>query len=169
MKLLTNYKRKSINEDRELEITFSIPAYQAKLIETLDKSKTYSLEIKEKKDDRTIKQNAYMWAIIDKIAKQEHIDEMDIYCNALEEANAKYIWLIGLPETKDMLLKNFRAVKITRYDEHKNAIFKCYIGSSKFDKEEMELLLEIVLKYAGEYGIDTDTLNYKFEKWRNYR
>src|SRR5574344_952088 len=150
MKLITKYKRKSINEDRELEITFSIPAYQTKLIETLEKSKTYSLEI------------------IDKIAKQEHIDEMDIYCNALEEANAKYIWLIGLPETKDMLLKNFRAVKITRYDEHKNAIFKCYIGSSKFNKEEMELLLEIVLKYAGEYGIDTDTLNYKFEKWRNY-
>lgn len=167
MKLIGNYKRKMVNEDNELEITFAIPRYLAKQIDELDKTKTYSLEVKEKKDAKTTKQNNYMWAVIDKIAKQEKIDEMDIYCNALEEANAKYIWLKGFPEIKEELLKNFRAIKITRYTTENNqkiAIFKCYIGSSKFDKEEMSLLLEIVLKYANEYGIDTDTFDYLIKR-----
>lgn len=130
----------------------------------LDCEKKYVLELKEIKSKRSIQQNKYMWAIIHEIARVQQDDEMNIYCNALQEANAKCTWLKGFPETKEELLKVYRAVKITRYEDdekgRKMAIFKCYPGSSKFTVEEMTNLIEIVLKWANELGINTDLITY---------
>ena len=121
----------------------------------LDRDKVFSMEVKEPKNKRTLRQNAYMWKMINEIAKIQHQDEMEVYCQALEEANAKFIWLKGFKETREKLLESFRAVKITRYDEDGLAVFKCFYGSSKMDTKEMAELLEIVLHWATELGIPT--------------
>lgn len=34
-------------------------------------------------------------------------------------------------------------------------VYKCFIGSSKMSKKEMNLLLEIVIRWATELGIPT--------------
>lgn len=115
-------------------------------------------EITRLKDKKTLQQNRYMWELISQIAKKQHQDEMDVYCMALQEANAKYTWLKGFLETKEKLLEVFRAVQITRYEEEngkKIAIFKCYQGTSKYDKQEMSDLLEIIVCWAEELGIPT--------------
>lgn len=115
-------------------------------------------EITRLKDKKTLQQNRYMWELISQIAKKQRQDEMDVYCQALQEANAKYTWLKGFPETKEKLLEVFRAVQITRYEEEngkKIAIFKCYQGTSKYDKQEMADLLEIIVCWAEELGIPT--------------
>lgn len=115
-------------------------------------------EITKVKDKKTLQQNRYMWELIGQIAKKQYQDEMEVYCQALQEANAKYTWLKGLPETKEKLLEVYRAVQITRYEEEhgkKIAIFKCYEGTSKYDKKEMMELIEIVERWAEELGIPT--------------
>ena len=119
----------------------------------LDRNKQYSMDIKEPKSKRTLQQNKYMWALINEIAKKQYQDEMEVYIQALEEANTKYTWLKGLKETKEELLKVFRAVKITRYDEDGFAIFKCFYGSSKMNTKEMSELLEIIISWASELEI----------------
>ena len=96
-----------------------------------------------------------MWGLINEIAKKQEQDEMDIYSLALEEANAKYVWLKGFPDVKSDLLKSYRAVRITRYDENNLAIFKCYIGSSKMSTTEMMKVIEILERWAFELGIPT--------------
>ena len=121
----------------------------------LDRDKVYTMEVKEPKNKRTLQQNAYMWKLINEIAKVQYQDEMEVYCQVLEEANAKYTWLKGLKETKEELLQVFRAVKITRYDEDGFAIFKCFYGSSKMNTKEMSELLEIVIAWATNLGIPT--------------
>ena len=124
----------------------------------LDQEKYYSIKIKEIKNKKTLQQNRYMWKLIGQIAKKQHQDEMDVYCMALQEANAKYTWLKGFPEIKEDLLKVFRAVQITRYETEgskKLAIFKCYEGTSKYDKKEMMELLEIIICWAEELNIPT--------------
>lgn len=116
------------------------------------------VDIKKVKDKKTLQQNRYMWELIGQIAKKQHQDEMDVYCQALQEANAKYTWLKGFPEIKENLLMVFRAVQITRYEVEngkKLAIFKCYEGTSKYDKKEMMELLEIVISWAEELDIPT--------------
>ena len=123
----------------------------------LDNEKIYSMEIKEPKSKRTLQQNKYMWALIREIAKKQYQDEMEIYISALEEANAKYTYIMGLEDIQDELKKNFRAVKIVRPETFKGKrfiVYKCFIGSSKFDKNEMTQLLEIVLRYAIELDIN---------------
>lgn len=115
-------------------------------------------EITKIKDKKTIKQNKYLWGLIEQIAHKQCQDEMEVYCQALQEANAKYTWLEGLPETKEKLLEVYRAVQITRYEERygkKFAIFKCYEGTSKYDKKELMDLLEIVQDWAEELNIPT--------------
>lgn len=128
-----------------------------KLME-LEMDKYYVCDIKEPKSKRTLQQNAYMWKIIHEIAKRQGQDDMEIYINALEESNAKYEYIMGLESIEEELKKNFRAVKIVRPEEHngkKFLIYKVFIGSSKFDKEEMSMLLETVLRYATELNIPT--------------
>lgn len=126
-----------------------------KLLE-LDNTKIYSMEVKEPKSKRTLQQNKYMWKLINEIARVQEQDEMEVYCQVLEEANAKYTWLKGLKETKEELLQVFRAVKITRFDEDGFAIFKCFYGSSKMNTKEMSELLEIVVSWAVELGIGVE-------------
>ena len=115
-------------------------------------------EITRIKDKKTLQQNRYMWSLIDQIAQKQNQDEMEVYCQALQEANAKYTWLEGLPEIKEKLLQVYRAVQITRYEERfgkQFAIFKCYEGTSKYDKKEMMELLEIIVGWAEELDIPT--------------
>ena len=115
-------------------------------------------EITRIKDKKTLQQNRYMWELIGQIARKQNQDEMEVYCQALQEANAKYTWLEGLPEIKEKLLQVYRAVQITRYEERfgkQFAIFKCYEGTSKYDKKEMMVLLEIIVGWAEELDIPT--------------
>lgn len=124
----------------------------------IDENEYLKVEIKKVKDKKTLQQNSYMWTLIKQIARKQNQDEMEVYCQALQEANAKYTWLEGLPEIKEKLLQVYRAVQITRYEERfgkQFAIFKCYEGTSKYDKQEMMELLEIIIGWAEELDIPT--------------
>jgi hypothetical protein len=174
MKLITNYKRKSINEDRELEITFSIPAYQAKLIETLEKSKQYDIEINEYKSNRTKKQNRAMWLLlgeIDKVmngGKRTRTGDEELYCDALERANIKYDVKPVEVSMVDIIkkAKGVRGLKILEQRNVNNVEFyicKIYFGSSKFTTKEMYDLMEIILDMASEEGLDIEYWEGQFE------
>lgn len=125
----------------------------------LEYGKVYSMEIKEPKSKRTIQQNKYMWALIREIARKQMQDEMEIYISALEQANAKYEYVMGLETIEDELKRNFRAVKVLRPETFKGKkfiVYKCFVGSSKFDKAEMTKLLDIIIGYAEELDINTN-------------
>lgn len=131
----------------------------------LELDKDYVLEIKEAKSKRTIQQNKYMWALIRAIANHETMnqDECEIYSLALEEANAKYIYLLGVPEAEDELKKNFRAVRVVRptiENGKQFIVYKCFIGTSKMDTKEMTKVLDIIIAWAEELGIETDEKYY---------
>ena len=115
-------------------------------------------EIKEVKDTKTNQQNRYLWKLISEITKALHDnDDMNTYITLLERANVKYDYVMGLPEIEDKLKQSFRAVKITRYEEYKGkklAVYKCYLGVSKFEKKEMMELIDRTLDLAVECGID---------------
>lgn len=125
----------------------------------LDMDKQYVIEIKEPKSKRSLEQNRLLWLLIHKIAKETHQDDMDIYCTALERADAASDYVIAA--TKDMeenLRKSFRGVKFIRTQEVNNKecyVYKCYLGSSKMDTKEMTELLEIVLQMCSELEIPT--------------
>ena len=122
-------------------------------------NKEYMLELKEVKNKRTLQQNKYMWALIHQIAHNSNMNqnEIDVYSLALEEANAKYIYLLGTPEAEDELRKNFRAVRVVRptiENGKEFIVYKCFIGTSKMDTKEMTKVLDIIISWAEELGIE---------------
>lgn len=127
--------------------------------------KEYVLELKEVRSKRTLQQNKMLWSLIHKIADHEtqSMDEVEIYTLALEEANAKYVYLLGEKEVENELKKNFRAVKVVRPTFEKGKeyiIYKCFVGSSKLDTKEMKKLLDIIIAWADELGIETNEKYY---------
>lgn len=131
----------------------------------LELDKEYSMEIKEVRSHRTLQQNKYMWALIHEIAHHESMNqsEVEVYTLALEEANAKYIYLLGTPEVEDELKKNFRAVRVVRptiENGKEFIVYKCFIGTSKMDTKEMTKVVDIIIAWAEELGIETDEKYY---------
>ena len=131
----------------------------------LELDKEYSMEIKEVRSHRTLQQNKYMWALIHEIAHHESMNqsEVEVCTLALEEANAKYIYLLGTPEVEDELKKNFRAVRVVRptiENGKEFIVYKCFIGTSKMDTKEMTKVVDIIIAWAEELGIETDEKYY---------
>lgn len=125
---------------------------------TLDMSKLYSCEIKEPKSKRSIQQNKMLWELIQKIAKKQVQDDMDVYCTLLERADAKSDYILARPETEDGLRRTFRGVKFIRQQEVGDTtfnIYKVYLGSSKMTTKEMTELLEITIQLCSELQIPT--------------
>ena len=64
---------------------------------------------------------------------------------------------ITATEIEESLMKSYRVVRKTRYEEHngkKLAVYKCYKGSSKFTTNEMNLLIDEALRVAYDLGIE---------------
>lgn len=160
-KIIADYTRKVTNEDGNLEITFTAKNWNyKKYCDNLEKI-PYALEISEIKSKRSINQNSYLWALIGEINKAEsggRDADWDIYCALLEKANAKYEWVHVLEEAVPVLKEHFRAVHIAKREVENGKTFafcKCYLGSSKMNKEEMGQLIDATLDYAEQIGIDT--------------
>lgn len=131
----------------------------------IEPNKEYVLELKVVRSKRSLQQNKFMWALIHQIAdhKEMNMKEIEIYTSALEEANAKYIYLMGIKEAENELRKNFRAVKVVRptiENGKEYIIYKCFVGSSKLNTKEMNKLLDIIISWAEELGIETDEKYY---------
>ena len=124
----------------------------------LDTSQTYLCEIKEPKSKRSLEQNKLLWLLIHKIAKETYQDDMDVYCTALERADALSDYVITAIDMESSLRKSFRGVKFIRMQEVNGKdcfVYKVYLGSSKMTTKEMTELLEIVYQMCAELGIPT--------------
>lgn len=122
----------------------------------LEVDKMYSFDVKDYKSQRSLQQNAMMWAIINDISKETGQDDMDIYITGLEHAKVKFDYIMALPITERELKKAFRAVKVMEnrnIDGKQLTVFKCFYGSSKMDTQEMTLLVEYFINLASDLGI----------------
>ena len=124
----------------------------------LDMDKVYICEIKEYKSKRSLEQNKLLWKLIHRIAKETYQSDMDVYCTALERADALSDYVITATDMGDALRKTFRGVKFIRKQEVNGKecfVWKVYLGSSKMNTAEMNELIEIAMQICGELGIDT--------------
>ena len=131
----------------------------------LDMDKLFICEVKEPKSKRSIQQNKMLWQLIHSIAKQQHQDDMEIYCALLERADALSDYIITAYDMEDDLRKCFRGVRFIRKQEVNGKecnIYKVYIGSSKMSTKEMTELLDITLQVCAELGIPTMEFDYEF-------
>ncbi len=124
----------------------------------LDMDKLFVVEVKEPRSKRSLEQNKLLWSLIHKIAKATFQDDMEIYCTALERADALSDYVITATDMENALRKSFRGVKFIRMQEVNDKecyVYKVYLGSSKMSIKEMTELLDIVFQMCSELGIPT--------------
>ena len=130
----------------------------------LDMDKLFVCEVKEPKSKRSLQQNRMLWQLIHSIAKEQHQDDMEVYCALLERADALSDYIITAYEMEDELRKCFRGVRFIRKQDVNGKecnIYKVYIGSSKMDTKEMTELLDIAIQLCAELGIQTELYEYE--------
>ena len=118
--------------------------------------KTYNIAFKKYYTSRSLQQNNLMWEIISRIAKETDNDDMEIYTQGLEKANCKAEFLLILPEALESIKKTFRAIKICEnreYNGKQMLVVKAYIGSSKYNSDEMTRLIHYFTQLAAELNI----------------
>ena len=163
MKIIGNFKDLLQDNTGNDIVSFLVSNFSHKTqLSTLEKDKTYSIEIKEVKSKRSIEQNRYMWALLHEIDVamngERSNDEWSVYIQCLERAGAKFDYIGCLPEAEQALKENFRAVKFIKkidLNGKDGNMYKVFIGSSKMNVQEMKMLIDTVLDVASECGIET--------------
>lgn len=132
----------------------------------IDESKKYEVSIQEYRSKRSLEQNSYMWLLISEIDKKLNggrpNEPIDVYIQCLQRANAKYDFVYILHDAVNELKKKFRAMEYIGNVEVNGVMlenWKLYYGSSTMNTKEMSSLIDCVLDYASEVGID-DIDNY---------
>ena len=126
-----------------------------------DDDKIY--EVKEKKNTRSLAQNRYMWELmtlcVEKETGRRNKDDIDLlYMRMLEYTGAKIDYMLIVPEAFERLKSEVRLVIPMGKVKEGNKEFlkvKMVYGSSKLDTKEMGLLIDNILDYASNLGIDT--------------
>lgn len=160
-KLVGTFERRVMNEQGDVEITFSLHDWNYKKYATeLEHGKKYTLDMTDYKDKRSNEQNRLMWELIGQIdyyLNGPNGDTWELYLQLLESTNIKSVDISIEPEAAEELKKIYRASRYIGPDmmDTTRCIYRCYTGSSKFNKTEFSRLIDRVLEYANECGIDT--------------
>lgn len=142
--------------------TNSTLVFTTETIPNLQVGKVY--EVKPFKRNRTLEQNALLWKILTIIQEYTGHDKWDIYTDLLEKTGVMVEYLEAPLKAEETLKRIFRIVKLVENRVNQKgqptAVFKCYVGSSKFKTKEMKQLIDNSLELAYSLGltIDVDTL-----------
>ncbi len=154
------------DENNNLVISYVVSGFDknAALLafdETKQSDKKLEIEVKPYRSKRSLEQNRLLWVLLGKMAmamsgRKNKVSSEECYAIMLEEANVSYDYLLGLPEAEPMLKQSFRVVRKVgeRVVNGKTLnIYQYFIGSSKFDTQEMTGLIESVLDKLAELGV----------------
>ena len=147
-------------------ISFAIPDDQltaAKLLADELREGAISLECKKWRNRRSKDANAYMWTLVDKIAKETRQNPADIYRHAIKEIPGNSTIVCVQNKAKEVLKQQWEARGLgwqveeldSRIDGCTN--LKLYYGSSTYDVEQMSLLIDNIVEEAKGLGIETLT------------
>lgn len=150
-----------LGELRGQELKIILPGHDIEKLKQFVPGEVVKLEIKHQKDKRTLKQNRYIWLIISMIDEKINgycSDEMNIYCQIIEQAKIKTDYIQTLEGAKKRLEDIYRVVK--EVEKRGNSVlYRCYLGTSQFTKEEMTRFIEVLINRA--YQEDIDVLQYE--------
>ena len=147
-------------------ISFEIPPDQltaAKLLTDELREREISLECKKWRNRRSLDANAYMWVLIDKIAKATRQKPVDVYRHAIRDIPGNSTLVCVQDKAKDVLKQQWEARGLGWQAEELDSKLtgctnlKLYYGSSTYDTEQMSLLIDNIVADAKDLGIETLT------------
>lgn len=164
-KFIADRTYKMIDENNNLIVSYVVSGYDKRgaamaYEESKDLGKL-SIEVKKHKSQRSLEQNRLLWALLGKLAqamsgKKNKTTSEEAYCLVLEENNAVFEYLLATEKTEENLKKAFRVIRRiqdTTFKGRAMGVYQCFIGSSKYNVEEMTQLIETTLDKLAEFGV----------------
>ena len=149
----------------KIELSFECDKSILKQLDNLKDDKELTVQVKEYRQKRSLSQNAYMWVLLDEIAKVVNRSKEDIYRELVKDYGVFEV----LP-LKDDAVKRFNhnwsknglgwfteTLGQSKLKGYTNLI--AYYGSSTYDTKEMNRLLDAVVEECKELGINTMTMS----------
>ena len=126
---------------------------------TYDRLKDCDVEITVEKysESRTLKANAYLWALITKIANALRESKEDIYLDMLKSYGQGGVASVQ-EKDEERFIKSYKYHEYMGESTMKGKVFKHYrfwVGSSEYSKDEFAILLDGVVEEAKNLGIET--------------
>ena len=146
----------SLSLDRKQRVTFEL---EGDFRGQYDKLKTDAVEISVRKwsQKRSLDANAYLWALITKIANAIRESKEDVYFDALKAYGQG-----GAVSVEERYVEDF--CRTWKYHERLGETqlngktfvhFRFWVGSSEYNVEEMSILIDGVVREAKNLGIET--------------
>lgn len=152
----------SLGTDKRLTLTFFLPLNQALYAYNLrdacrmQQGKPLKLSISEIKKQRSLSQNAYAWALMQRMAEQQRTTAEEIYEIMLQRYGLLVLLRIPPGQEKALDLHQLKLEQRILREGKEYHIFSGIIGSSKYDTEQMTRFLDGVVSECREMGIDTE-------------
>ena len=166
MKYIGEVENILLDNKNSAHITLKVANYRQSMelgaLEYVDK--LFQIDMRERKSQRSILSNRYMWALLAELERVTREPAFDWYVKALIQTGAvvDYVW--GTVDTEETLKKSFRAeVKVKPYKikDSEGWLYRVIVGSSKFNNQEMCDLIDTVIMYCNEHFIDTSAFKYE--------
>lgn len=147
-----------------MEITkLNVFAVLGQAVSQLEDGKTYTVEIKEKKQKRSREANAYAWALLDKLAAKLHIPKEDIYRNVIKNIGGNNETVCVQNKAVERLCEGWKRNGIGWvFDTFESKIEGCtnvilYYGSSTYDSAQMHRLIDLIVQECKQQNLETLT------------
>lgn len=120
-----------------------------------DPEKRY--EVKEVKRRRSMTQNAYYWAMLNKLARKLRMSDSEVHKNMLRDYGRCEIMSLSLSVPVDDYFKYYDIVGVDYEGGEERRIVKVYKGSSRMDSSEFSCLIEGMREECETQGIEVMT------------
>lgn len=127
--------------------------------------KSFVVEIKQKKENRSLDANAYCWVLCGKIAEHKdiHLQKDRVYQQAIRDYGVSTIMPIRNDVLQDVLRwhtgsrlgNQYRVLGASKFEGYTNVCF--YYGSSEYDTKQMSHLIDGIIADCKDLGIETMT------------
>lgn len=120
-----------------------------------DKEKIF--EIREKKEKRSLSQNAYAWKLISELANVLRKSKEDMYLLMLRDYGQSEIICVLSTVKPHGYFKYYEKLENKIIAGKEFTLYKIYKGSSQFDSKEMTIFIDGIIQECKNVGIETMT------------
>lgn len=146
----------SLSLDRKQRVTFELEGDFRGLYDKL-RDKIVEITVRKWTEKRSLDANAYLWALITKIANAIRESKEDVYFDALKaygqggavSVEERYV------EDFERTWKYHERLGDTQLNGKTFVHFRFWVGSSEYNTEEMSILIDGVVREAKNLGIET--------------
>lgn len=132
-------------------------------VTSLEDGKTYTVEIKEKKEKRSREANSYAWVLLDKLAEKLNIAKEEIYRELIKNIGGNSEVVCVQNKAVERLCEGWKRNGIgwvtdtleSKIDGCTNVIL--YYGSSTYNTAQMHRLINLIVQECKQQDVETLT------------